>query len=193
MFNELKDRFISLFRSAGSFDDAKREFLKLVRQYHPDRNKDDNAEDTMKAINAAFDYVIAGFVQNIAQERKESGKGKHDTAWQEWKCAMSRYTMDMAMKAAMLDYDLEIEVTGDWIRIIGNEASRKNVERIKNLSGIGYGPGWRETEIRFKWNPNKLQWVWAGCPTKAHRQFTMDEIHEMYGKTEIKITSPVSI
>ena len=47
---------LGLPRSASA-DDVKRAFRRLARQYHPDVNKDDGAEDRFKEINEAYEIL----------------------------------------------------------------------------------------------------------------------------------------
>lgn len=41
-------------------DEAKRKFRELVKKYHPDRNKDEEASDKIKKINEAYQVVSTG-------------------------------------------------------------------------------------------------------------------------------------
>lgn len=41
----------------ASAEDIKRAFRKLAMEYHPDRNKDDGAEDRFKSVNAAYEVL----------------------------------------------------------------------------------------------------------------------------------------
>lgn len=41
----------------ANFQEIKKSYRKLAKKYHPDRNKSDNAEDTIKKINEAFETL----------------------------------------------------------------------------------------------------------------------------------------
>ena len=46
-------------QKGASNDEVKAAFRKLARQYHPDVNKDEGAEEKFKEINEAYRIVIA--------------------------------------------------------------------------------------------------------------------------------------
>jgi curved DNA-binding protein CbpA len=41
----------------ANFQEIKKSYRKLAKKYHPDRNKSDNAEETIKKINEAFETL----------------------------------------------------------------------------------------------------------------------------------------
>ena len=41
----------------ANFQEIKKSYRKLAKKYHPDRNKSDNAEETIKKINEAFEIL----------------------------------------------------------------------------------------------------------------------------------------
>lgn len=139
-------------------EDIKKAYRKASLKHHPDRNKDNPiAAEIMKAINAAFEFLMANFEKiNQYQSADEN----------------ERYNFGEEMESVLMELNglagVVFEVIGNWIWISGETKPHKDA-----LKSLG-----------CKWAPKKAQWFFRPEEHKSFRNrkdHSMDEIREMYG------------
>lgn len=139
-------------------EDIKKAYKKASLKHHPDRNQDNPiAAEIMKAVNAAFDFLMANF-EKISQYQSSE--------------ASEQYNFGEEMERVLVALNgltgVEFEVIGNWIWISGDTKTHK--EALKALG--------------CKWAPKKAKWFYRPEEHKSHRNrkdHSMDEIREMYG------------
>jgi len=141
-----------------SKEDIKKAYKKASLKHHPDRNQDNPiAAEIMKAINTAFDFLMANFEKiNQYQSSEESERYNYGEE-------MERVLMELNGLAGVI-----FEVIGNWIWISGDTKTHK--EALKTLG--------------CKWAPKKAKWFFRPEEYKARRnrkEHSIDEIREMYG------------
>lgn len=135
--------------------DIKKAYKRLAIKYHPDKNP--LGGELMKAVNAAFDFLMANFEKvNQYQSADEN--------------AHYNYGEELENVLNILSGLLGViyEVIGNWVWISGD--TREHKETLK--------------EMGCKWASKKKQWFYRPEEHKSsynRREHSIDEIREMYG------------
>ena len=156
---------LKYFKDCTSKEECKKLYKKLAFIYHPDRGGD---TETMKAINAEFDYVMEN---NIFKSSKKD-TSKKDTK-KDYDFSSSQFK-DIISALVRLD-GLEIEITGCFIWVTGNTYPQKDI--IKSLG--------------FRYSKNKKAWYIAPAEYFAQKRsykksYSMNEIRNKYGSTRFE-------
>ena len=156
---------LKYFKDCNSKEECKKLYKKLAFMYHPDRGGD---TETMKAINAEFDYVMEN---NIFKSSKKD-TSKKDTK-KDYDFSSSQFK-DIISALVRLD-GLEIEITGCFIWVTGNTYPQKDI--IKSLG--------------FRYSRNKKAWYIAPEEYFAQKRsykksYSMNDIRNKYGSTKFE-------
>ena len=151
-----------LFNACKDKDEAHKLYLKLMRQWHPDKGGD---LETCKLINEIHDKVMKRPLFGTDPEDPEDEGSKFD-----WS-SVSQGIYEQLMKVIQID-SLEVEICGRWIWIGGD--TRENKETLKAAG--------------FRFSRNKCKWYWHEgkfYKHKSSRNYTMDEIRFMHGSQRV--------
>lgn len=152
------------FENCITLEDLKKLYHKLVKKFHPDISSETNATETMKAINAEYDIAFER-VKNI----RRNAKG--ETYTKETGETVDIYR-DIINRIVTLP-NIHIEICGTWIWVTGDTKPCKGV-----FTGLG-----------FMWSRNKVAWYYHsadGYTKKNGKKFSLDEIRNMFGSTEVE-------
>lgn len=151
---------LNIFGLSGELtkEDIKKAYKKASLKHHPDRNPNNPiAAEIMKAINAAFDFLIANF-EKVNQYQSPEENARYDYGEE-----LERVLNELSTLSGII-----FEVIGNWIWISGSTKEHK--EALK--------------ELGCKWASQKKQWFFRPEEHKSRRnrkEHTIDEIREMYG------------
>ena len=156
---------LKYFKTCKSVEECKKLYKKLAFKHHPDRGGD---LETMKAINAEFDYVMEN---NIFKSSKKD-TSKKDTK-KDYDFSSSQFK-DIISALVRLD-GLEIEITGCFIWVTGNTYPQKDI--IKSLG--------------FRYSKNKKAWYIAPTEYIAQKRsykksYSMNDIRSKYGSQKFE-------
>lgn len=134
------------FEGIKTLNELKEKYKKLALKFHPDRGGNN---EIMSDINSQYDDLY-----NSLQTEK---------------------TIDDGFRTiinSIIDYDINIELIGNWIWLSGNTKQYK--DKLKTLN--------------FKWARKKLMWYWRPEDSKVHTHKTMNinDIRNKYGSKLIK-------
>ena len=155
---------LKYFKDCTSKEECKKLYKKLAFIYHPDRGGD---IETMKAINAEFDYVMENNIfKSSKKDTKKDTKKDYDFSSSQFK--------DIISALVRLD-GLEIEITGCFIWVTGNTYPQKDI--IKSLG--------------FRYSKNKKAWYIAPPEYFAQKRsykksYSMNDIRNKYGSTRFE-------
>ena len=156
---------LKYFKDCTSKEECKKLYKKLAFIHHPDRGGD---TETMKTINAEFDYVMENniFKSSKKDTSKKDTKKDYDFSSSQFKNIIS----------ALVRLDgLEIEITGCFIWVTGNTYPQKDI--IKSLG--------------FRYSKNKKAWYIAPPEYFAQKRsykksYSMNEIRNKYGSQKFE-------
>lgn len=155
------------FKNPQSLEELKKQYRELAMQNHPDRG---GKTSDMQAINAEYDNLFKR-LKDVHQtvDGKTYTKATDETP-DEFK--------EIIEKLIHLD-GIHIEICGSWIWVTGNTYPHRNTFK----------------SLRFKWSKSKSAWYYKrdDYHKATRRTFTLDEIRDLYGSTEIKNNPPLKI
>lgn len=151
---------LNIFGLSGELtkEDIKKAYKRASLKNHPDRNKDNPvAEELMKAINTAFDFLMANFEKiNQYQSADES----------------ARYNYGDELEKVLNELNgmagITFEVLGNWVWISGDTKTHKDALKV----------------LGCKWASQKKKWFYRPEEHKSLRnrkEHSMEEIRAMYG------------
>ena len=155
---------LKYFKECKSVEECKKLYKKLAFIHHPDRGGD---TETMKAINAEFDYVIENNIfKSSKKDTKKDTKKDYDFSSSQFK--------DIIEALIKLE-GIEIEITGCFIWVTGNTYPQKDI--IKSLG--------------FRYSKNKKAWYIAPPEYFAQKRsykksYSMNDIRNKYGSTKFE-------
>lgn len=151
---------LNIFGLSGELtkEDIKKAYKKASLKHHPDRNPNNPiAAEIMKAINAAFDFLMA----NI--ESLNKFQSANENAHYNFGEELERVLTELAGLTGII-----FEVIGNWVWISGETKPHK--EALKALG--------------CKWASKKQQWFFRPEEHKSRwnrKEHSIEEIREMYG------------
>lgn len=146
------------FKAITNLEELRKEYKRLVKQYHPDNGGD---SETIKAINAKYDSVFEG-LKNADTSNKDTNKYNRE--------------MDESIREVLqriINLNINIEIIGCWIWCNGSETYRYRNE----LKQAG-----------FRFSGNRRSWYWRSedGKKKGKSKKTMEELRQYYGNQKIK-------
>lgn len=149
---------LKYFQNCKTAEEAKQEYKKLARQFHPDYNPDKDTTEEFKQMQADFESVWKRLKDiHMNADGETYTKESSETA--------SAY---MNIINALLKIPgIVIELCGSWLWVTGNTFAAKDI--LKNL--------------RFKWSPKKSAWYFHSEPyrKRGKTEKSMEDIRSMYG------------
>ena len=159
------------FENLSSMEIVKKQYRKLAMKYHPDRNKDKDAEEIFKAINNEYEKAI-----NIAKEnelKKSKSKKEEDFIKNQYKNSSNfRNIIDKLIQLV----NINIEICGTWIYINGNTYP------IKDYLKEEFGAFWSKSKKCWIISPEGKNFR----KTKGYKGKNMSSIRNVYGSEKIK-------
>lgn len=146
------------FKSVKSVEELKKQYKKLVMQYHPDRNHDTDTTDIMKAINAEYSALFERY-KNV----HETANGETYTRKEETK-EQSADFINIIDK--IINFNIDIEIIGDWVWCFNSYEYRTQLK-----------------ELGFKYAAKKKAWCWHSGEYKkrSRKNISIEEIRDKYG------------
>ena len=159
------------FENLSSMEIVKKQYRKLAMKYHPDRNKNEDAEEIFKAINNEYEKAI-----NIAKEnelKKSKSKKEEDFIKNQYKNSSNfRNIIDKLIQLV----NINIEICGTWIYINGNTYP------IKDYLKEEFGAFWSKSKKCWIISPEGKNFH----KTKGYKGKNMSSIRGIYGSEKIK-------
>ena len=159
------------FENLSSMEIVKKQYRKLAMKYHPDRNKDKDAEEIFKAINNEYEKAI-----NIAKEnelKKSKTEKEKDFIKNQYKNSSNfRSIIDKLIQLV----NINIEICGTWIYINGNTYP------IKDYLKEEFGAFWSKSKKCWIISPEGKNFH----KTKGYKGKNMSSIRGIYGSEKIK-------
>jgi hypothetical protein len=141
------------FKDCTNIDDIKNIYRKLVKQYHPDINK--NVDDSIiKEINSQYDRAIKDLKDKKSTKKADS---------QVYEAEIFKDIVTQLIKFN----DIEIEICNWYIWLSGNTRPIKDL--LKSL--------------KFRWAARKKQWYYRPdwCFSRNRKEWSMEQIRSTYG------------
>lgn len=130
-----------------TLEELKKTYRKLSLVHHPDCG---GKNDDMVELNNLF--------ESLFEKLKNNGNWKNKT-----ETVASQFT---EVIEKLRNFDIDIEIVGNWLWIGGNTLSCKEVLK----------------ELKFKWSPKKKLWYLSdGTKKKSKKSFSYTEIKTIYG------------
>lgn len=151
------------FENYTTIDEVKTRYRDLARKHHPDLGGD---TATMQEINAQYESAMKRAIRNEPNEYKAT------------KATESFESLREAIEFAVtLPPEIELVIRGFWLWLEGDTKPHK--ETIKTFAS--------SDGQKFHYSPNKFCWYFAAVPSKNRgKQFSFEEIEELYGKDVIR-------
>lgn len=147
------------FNNVKNLNELRKEYKKLIRQYHPDNGGN---ESITKVINNEYE-IMFNRLKKAAMNSNEKTYDNFDI------------NIDIELRKilnSIINLNVDIEIIGCWIWVTGNTLPVKNI-----LKGFN-----------FKWSSKKTAWYFHNDNYKkiSKKIFSLNEIREMYGTKQIK-------
>lgn len=146
---------MAYFTNCKTLEELKAAYKKLALKNHPDCGGD---ESVMKEINKEYDIVFPKLKNIHVNKDGEQYEKENTETVEEFKDIIT---------ALMKMQGVHIEIIGSFVWVTGDTKPHK--EALK--------------ELGFKWHSKKLCWYKSpeGYRRSGKKQYSMDEIKEMYG------------
>lgn len=146
---------MAYFTNCKTLEELKAAYKKLALKNHPDCGGD---EAVMKEINKEYDVVFPKLKNIHVNKDGEQYEKENNETVEEFKDIIT---------ALMKMQGVHVEIIGSFVWVTGD--TRPHKEALK--------------ELGFKWHSKKLCWYKSpeGYRRSGKKQYSMDEIKEMYG------------
>jgi len=148
------------FTNPKTLEELKKEYRKLATQYHPDVG---GSTEAMQKINAEYSMLF-----DILKDVHINADG--ETYHKETAEGPEQF---IEIINELIHFEgVIIEIIGSFIWVSGN--SKPYREKLKDMN--------------FRWSPNKSAWYLSpeGYKKHSHKDYSMNDIREMYGSQEVK-------
>ena len=144
------------FNNIHTLEELRKEYKRLVKQYHPDNGGD---PETIKAINAEYDQMF----DRLKDSDTSTNNSKNAKRWDKEEDQKIRE----AINRIIHHENITIEIVGCWVWVSGNTYPVKS-----ELKEAGY-----------KFSGNRKSWYWHSDEQKRKgaSKRSMDELKAFYG------------
>ena len=148
------------FKNCQSVEEAKKQYRKLLLQYHPD-HAGQEGEAITKEIIEQFNAFLKSFMSHSFNSYYED---------KDWKPAADAVTPFQDILQKIINFDCEIEIIGYWIYCFNSKEIR---EQLKMLG--------------FWFSGKHKAWIYSGKPkNKRAGKETLDEIRAKKGSLKVE-------
>lgn len=147
---------MTYFKNVTTLEELRKEYKRLVKQYHPDNGGD---PETIKAINAEYDQMF-----DILKDADTStNNSKNAKRWDKEEDQKIREAINRIIHLE----NITIEIVGCWVWVSGNTYPVKS-----ELKAAGY-----------KFSGNRKSWYWHSDEQKhkGASKRSMEELKAFYG------------
>lgn len=162
---------LKYFAECKTAEELKKQYYQYVRQYHPDRPENGDAEqEILKAVNNEYEIAF-----NLLKNTHSNADGA--TYTKETSETPEQFK-DIINKIVRMD-GIIIEICGSWVWVSGN--TRQNKDYFK--------------EAGFRWSKNKTAWYWHSEPYRKYskKAFSLDDIRGMFGSDKVDKEDAIKI
>lgn len=155
------------FKACNSFDELRKEYLKLSKKYHPDLNPQEKEAE----FRAIF-QTINNEYESLAKKMKSS-KATEERFGEEKSKSYDFEVNEMLMKIIdeLTKYDCTIEIVGLYVWVSNTKYEDK--EAYKNLN--------------MKWHGKHKKWYYTPLERTGHySNWSFEKICDTYGYSEYK-------
>ena len=144
------------FKNVTTLEELRKEYKRLVKQYHPDNGGD---PETIKAINAEYDKMF----DLLKDADTTNTNSKNAKRWDKEEDQKIREAINRIIHLE----NITIEIVGCWVWVSGNTYPVKS-----ELKEAGY-----------KFSGNRKSWYWHSDEQKRKgaSKRSMDELKAFYG------------
>ena len=144
------------FKNVTTLEELRKEYKRLVKQYHPDNGGD---PETIKAINAEYDQMF----DILKDADTTNANSKNAKRWDKEEDQKIREAINRIIHLE----NITIEIIGCWVWVSGNTYPVKS-----ELKEAGY-----------KFSGNRKSWYWHSDEQKRKgaSKRSMDELKAFYG------------
>lgn len=150
------------FKNCTTLEELKKEYKKLLFQYHPDINP--NGTKECQKINAEYDVMF----EKLKNTHKNS---KNETYTSNTETSETVNEFKDILNAIIRFAGIKIEIIGSWIWVTGNTIACK--AELKKLG--------------FTWSNNKKAWYYHTSPFKkrSKNKYNMNDLRNMFDTEEV--------
>lgn len=155
------------FKDIKNLDELRKQYKTLLKRFHPDNVG--GSEEITKAVNTEYEALFKKLKNHF--EANAKGVDKESQSFKKYDFAEDEKLREVLRMIIHLA-DIEIEICGQWIWVGGNTYPHKDY--LRNL--------------KFKFAGNKKRWYWhsEAFRKKGKKPLSMEEIRNLYGKSDIK-------
>ena len=150
------------FENVKTLEDLKKQYKDLVKKLHPDLSKKDTTKEFI-AMKKEYEKLFKKVKDKFVNQQGEYYEQKNYEAPDEY-----TDVIDQLIKIS----GINIEIIGTWIWVTGTTKDKKD-----DLA-----------KLHFRWSHNKEAWYYhtGGYKKKSGKNYSLDEIREMWGNEKIK-------
>ena len=147
---------MTYFKNVTTLEELRKEYKRLVKQYHPDNGGD---PETIKAINAEYDKMF----DLLKDADTSTNNSKNAKRWDKEEDQKIREAINRIIHLE----NITIEIVGCWVWVSGNTYPVKS-----ELKAAGY-----------KFSGNRKSWYWHSDEQKhkGASKRSMEELKAFYG------------